>query len=268
MAEAALESLLRRDTLIVIAALVALTLLAWIAVLTGAGTGMNPFAMTDLAAPWRAFPTGASGSWSLAYWLISFFMWATMMVAMMLPSAVPTILLYGRVVRHAEAKGTFARAPAAIAAFTTGYLALWSLFSAFAVAAQWALERVEAMSTMMMLHSATLSGALLVAAGIYQMTPLKDACLKHCRGPAQFISAHWRTGTWGAWRMGLAHGAYCVGCCWVLMLLLFVGGVMNLIWIAALTILVALEKLASLGERLRIAIAILLAFAGAGVMLR
>jgi predicted metal-binding membrane protein len=262
----ALEDLLKRDTLIVIAALGALALLCWLAVLTGAGTGMDPFAMTDWAAPLRAFPSGVSGDWDLAYWLVSFFMWATMMVAMMLPSAAPTILLYGRVVRQAETRGQLGNAGLSIASFAAGYLVLWILFSAFAVMAQWALERSGAMSGMMVLRSATLAGAFLIAAGLYQLTPFKNACLAHCRSPAQFIAAHWRAGPWGAWRMGLAHGAYCVGCCSLLMLLLFVGGVMNLIWIAGLTILVALEKLASFGERLRVGVAALLTIAGVALI--
>src|SRR5262249_40996204 len=156
------------------------------------------------------------------------FMWAVMMVAMMLPSASPTILLYGRVVRHAESKGETVDAGRATAAFALGYLTLWIGFSVLAVAAQWSLERWSAMSNMMALRQPAIAGALLVAAGVYQLTPLKQACLAHCRTPASFISAHWRPGLKGAWRMGLAHGLYCVGCCAALMLLLFVGGIMNL----------------------------------------
>ena len=194
-------------------------------------------------------------------------MWATMMVAMILPSAAPTILLYGRVVRRAEDMGRLKGASLSISAFASGYLALWILFSALAVTAQWSLEHSGAMTAMMVLHNTTLAGALLIAAGLCQLTPFKNACLAHCRSPVQFIAAHWRPGPWGAWRMGLDHGAYCVGCCWVLMLLLFVGSVMNLIWIAALTILVALEKLASFGERLRVGVAVLLTVAGTALMI-
>ncbi len=116
---------------------------------------------------------------------------------------------------------------------------------------------------MMSLRGTILAGALLIAAGLYQLTPLKTACLRHCRGPAQFIAAHWRPGVRGAWRMGFTHGAYCLGCCAVLMLLLFVGGVMNLVWIAALTLLVAFEKLAPLGGLAAKAIALLLIAGGA-----
>ena len=116
---------------------------------------------------------------------------------------------------------------------------------------------------MMSLRATALSGAVLIAAGLYQLTPFKTACLRHCRGPAQFIAAHWRPGVRGAWRMGFSHGVYCLGCCAALMLLLFVGGVMNLVWIAGLTLLVAIEKLAPFGAAAAKTIAVLLIAAGA-----
>jgi predicted metal-binding membrane protein len=251
MLAAAIETLLRRDDLAVLAALATLTLLAWVALLLGAGTGMDPVAMSGWSMP-LALPPALSADWSAAYWLIAFLMWACMMVAMMLPSASPMLLLYARVARPANA-------PAAIAAF----LALWILFSLLATAVQWGLEHLGAMSAMMSSRVALLSGGLLIAAGLYQLTPLKAACLSHCRGPAQFLAAHWRPGVRGAWRMGLAHGLYCIGCCAVLMLLLFVGGVMNLLWIAGLTLFVAIEKLAPFGERAAKAMAALLVAGGA-----
>jgi predicted metal-binding membrane protein len=202
---------------------------------------MDPFAMSSWLVP---VPQPAPApAWSLSYWLIVFFMWAAMMVAMMLPSASPMVLLYARVARHADDL----RARAAIPAFASGYLAIWILFSLLAVIVQWGLERLGAMSAMMSVSAGVLSGGLLIAAGLYQLTPLKAACLTHCRAPASFLAAHWRKGMGGAWRMGFVHGLYCVGCCAVLMALLFVGGVMNLIWIAGLTLLVAIEKLAPFG---------------------
>jgi predicted metal-binding membrane protein len=240
------ETLLKRDNAIVAGALASLVALAWLAVLLGAGTGMDPFAMSGWLMP-AGGPAASSGSWSPAYWLIAFFMWAVMMVAMMLPSASPMVLLFGRVARQAERQGRLRHAAASIAAFAGGYLTLWGLFSVLAVAAQWALERSGAISGMMASRHALLSGVLLIAAGLYQLTPLKRACLDHCRAPASFLAAHWRPGASGAWRMGLDHGAYCVGCCAALMLLLFVGGIMNLVWIAGLTLIVALEKLAPFG---------------------
>ncbi len=255
---------LREDKLVA-AALAALVLLAWLATLAGAGTGMDPLAMSGLLMPF-ALPAAWNSDWMAAYWLIAFFMWAVMMVAMMLPSASPMILLYARVVRQAERKGSAPHASASIAAFALGYVALWSLFSLFAVAAQFGLERAGTLSAMMSSRSALFSGALLIAAGLYQLTPLKSACLNHCRGPAAFIASHWRPGVLGAFRMGLAHGAYCVGCCAALMLLLFAGGIMNLVWIAGLALLVACEKLAPFGAAAAKAIAVVLIGAGAALI--
>lgn len=238
------EGVFRRDRVAVRAALIALVLLAWLAVLAGAGTGMDPVAMSGW---WLPSAPATDSAWTPAYGLIAFFMWVTMMVAMMLPSASPLVLLYAQVVRQAEGQGRAKSAPASIAAFASGYLCLWILFSVLAVALQWMLERAGALSVLMSSRSFLLSGGLLIAAGLYQLTPPKAACLKHCRSPAAFIAAHWRPGVLGGWRMGLKHGLYCLGCCGVLMLLLFVGGVMNLVWIAGLTLLVALEKLAPFG---------------------
>jgi len=266
MATLALEALLRRETAIVVAALAVLTLLAWLAVLVGAGTGMDPFAMSGWFFPYGD-PAAQSGTWTPSYWLISFFMWAVMMVAMMLPSASPMVLLYARVMRRSERKGEIADASLRIAAFAGGYLSLWILFSLFAVAAQFALEQLGAMSAMMVLRSPAAAGGLLIAAGVYQLTSLKDACLAHCRAPASFLAAHWHPGITGAWRMGVAHGAYCVGCCLALMLLLFVGGVMNLIWIAGLTLFVLAEKFLPQGRRLSVPIGVLLMAAGAGLVI-
>jgi predicted metal-binding membrane protein len=171
-------------------------------------------------------------------------MWWVMMIAMMVPSAAPMVLLYARVqrynLRHSETTG----AAVPTAAFLVGYLLAWLLFSLLATALQWGLEQAALVHGMLMWStSATLSGILLVAAGLYQFSPLKGTCLSHCRSPAAFLSRHWRRGRSGALRMGLEHGCFCVGCCWFLMLLLFVGGIMNLVWIAALTLLVLLEKL-------------------------
>jgi predicted metal-binding membrane protein len=244
-----METLFRRDDAVVLAAVVALILLAWLATIAGAGTGMDPFAMSG----WSigvAQPPAPGTSWAPSYWLIVLFMWAVMMVAMMLPSASPMVLLYARVVRKAEGKDGAPRPRTAIAAFASAYLTIWILFSLLAVLLQWGLERTGVMSAMMSLSPPLLAGALLIAAGLYQFAPLKAACLTHCRGPASFLARHWRPGVTGAWRMGLAHGAYCLGCCAVLMLLLFVGGVMNLVWIAGLTLLVAVEKLAPFGAAL------------------
>ncbi|MEM7193084.1 MAG: DUF2182 domain-containing protein, partial [Pseudomonadota bacterium] len=154
-----------------------------------------------------------------------------------------------------------------IAAFAGGYITLWILFSALATVLQYALEQAGLMTLMMNSRSAILSGALLIAAGAYQLTPLKSACLEHCRNPAGYLASHWHSGPHGAWRMGLEHGAFCVGCCAVLMLLLFVGGVMNLVWIAGLTIFVAIEKLAPFGVGLARVAALVLVLVGTALVL-
>jgi len=165
-------------------------------------------------------------------WTVIFAMWTAMMVAMMLPSAAPAILLYGRVHRHSF--GAASNPPAT--AFLLGYLACWAAFSGLAATFQ-ILLKTDALA------NRGAAAALMIAAGVYQLSPLKDACLSRCRSPTEFITRHYRPGAVGALRLGLLHGAYCVGCCWLLMALLFVGGVMNLAWIAALTLMVAAEKL-------------------------
>jgi len=165
-------------------------------------------------------------------WTLIAAMWAAMMVAMMLPSASPTILLYARVHRHSNGPG----AAPPTAAFLGGYIACWLGFALIAATLQVALGGMD-------LVSRNVAAALPIATGLYQLSPLKDACLNRCRSPAQFLSRHYAPGAMGAVRLGLLHGAYCVGCCWLLMALLFVGGVMNLAWVAALALLVAAEKL-------------------------
>ncbi|QKP78824.1 DUF2182 domain-containing protein [Methyloligella sp. GL2] len=254
-----LALLFKRENAIVLLALCLLIALAWLSLLTGAGTGMDPRMMSGWWLPLSA-PASPMSGWSPAYWLIAFFMWVVMMVAMMLPSASPAVLLHAQVLRRSKPDAPGQRA--ATAAFAAGYIALWVLFSAAAVLLHFALERAGLLSGTMSSRSALLSGGLLVAAGLYQLTPLKDACLRHCRGPAHFLTQHWRPGLLGAFRMGLAHGAYCLGCCAVLMLLLFVGGVMNLVWIAGLTLFVAVEKLAPHGAAISRLTAILLIAAG------
>ncbi|MEJ2531330.1 MAG: DUF2182 domain-containing protein [Halioglobus sp.] len=170
-------------------------------------------------------------------WLM-FLMWAVMMVAMMLPGASPMILLYQRI-----AYQKMRRPQLSVALFVTGYLLVWTAFSAAATGAQWALREIGLVNDMMVSSSALLSGTLLVTAGAYQLSPWKQTCLKHCQAPFAFIMQHWRSGQKGALVMGLHHGAYCLGCCWLVMALLFVGGVMNLLWIALLALIVLMEKI-------------------------
>ena len=209
-----------------------------------------------------------SAAWPPAYWAIMLAMWWIMMIAMMVPSAAPTILLYARVHRHGQSSGAIAGAVAPTGAFAAGYLFTWFGFALAAAALHWAFERAGLISPMMMgSQNRWFSAALLFSAGLYQFSPLKEACLSHCRSPAEFISRHWSAQPFGALTMGVRHGAYCVGCCWMLMALLFVGGVMNLVWIAALAVLVLVEKLLPLGRWAgRVSGAILLVWGAATMM--
>jgi predicted metal-binding membrane protein len=167
-----------------------------------------------------------------------------MMLGMMLPSAAPVLLLYARVIR-----GSGEPAAVRVNLFAFGYLLTWTAFSLAATILQWALSRAELLSSMMETRGRLLAGVLLIVAGLWQFTAMKRACLESCRSPAGFIAQSWRRGNSGALSMGLHHGVWCLGCCWALMLLLFVGGVMNLAWIAAITVFVLLEKLAPLGAQ-------------------
>jgi predicted metal-binding membrane protein len=181
-------------------------------------------------------------AWSMANWLAVFTMWTVMMAAMMLPSAAPMILCFSALNRRrSERARTFL--------FVIAYLALWTAFSLAAAVAQWALQSIGWVSPMIESTSPALGGLLLTIAGVFQFSRVKHVCLRACRSPLGFLMSDWRGGLWGAWHMGIRHGLYCLGCCWALMALLFAGGVMNLLWIAALTGLVAIEKLAPKGER-------------------
>jgi len=247
----ALERLLRRDRAITIAGLAALFALTWLYILAGAGLGMSAWEMTTISpqamGAMQDMEMGGAagpGAWGLGGWALRIAMWQAMMIAMMAPSAAPTILLYARVHRHALAQGRVQDRITPTGAFAAGYLLVWLGFSLAATGLHWALERAGLISAMMMgSQSRWLSAAVLLAAGAYQLSPLKRMCLAHCRAPASFLARHWRPHASGALRIGALHGAYCVGCCWMLMALLFVGGVMNLIWIALLTLLVLAEKL-------------------------
>lgn len=249
---APVEAVLRRHRAVTIGAVVVLVLLAWFWTITGAGMGMEPLAsflpsrVDEHAMTGMAMGGGMATAhpWTVPRFGLTFVMWWVMMVAMMLPSAAPTILLYTK----AAAGDRRAKRPAT-EGFLLGYLLIWGGFSLFATLLQMLLEQSGLLVRMhMSLKSANVSAVLLIAAGLYQLSPLKETCLRHCRSPAHFLSRHYRKGSFGALRMGIIHGSYCVGCCWLLMALLFVGGVMNLIWIALLTLLVAAEKLLPFGR--------------------
>lgn len=183
--------------------------------------------------------------WDLVHLSLLCAMWAVMMMAMMLPSAAPLVLLYAGALRTQDAH----RASRSIYALAAGYLVVWGLFSVGATALQRILASALMLTPMMEPATPILAALLLAVAGVYQMTPLKRACLRVCRSPIAYLLQHWRTGTVGALRLGLNHGLYCLGCCWALMLLLFAGGVMNLVVIVALLLWVLAEKLLPFGER-------------------
>jgi predicted metal-binding membrane protein len=262
-----LEAVLRRDRAVVIVALAGITALAWADIIWLADDmAMGGMDMTGF----RMIPAGqelmmpASAPWQPLEFAYVFAMWAVMMIGMMTPSVAPMILIYARVGRQAVMGG---RPFAASGWFASGYLIAWFGFSLAATSAQWLLERAALLTPMMQSASAVLGGIVLIAAGIYQWTPLKEACLSYCQAPLTFIMRHggFRPDASGALALGFRHGLYCIGCCWALMLLLFVGGVMNALWIAALAGLILLEKVVPFGKLVsRVAGCI---FVGAGVWL-
>jgi predicted metal-binding membrane protein len=233
------SALLRHDRALVLAGLVAVIVLSWVWLMTGAALKMDEMDMGGgqimLMAP----------SWTVQYAAMIFLMWLIMMAAMMLPSAAPAILL---VIALTKQRGE-RHAIRASGEFAFGYVAVWGAFSLVATGLQWGLDRAGLLSENMASGSVVLAAFLLFAAGVYQLTPWKHACLQHCRSPMEFLTRHWRKGPLGPMRAGARHGAFCLGCCWMLMGLLFVGGLMNLIWIAGLALLVLIEKLFPLGPR-------------------
>lgn len=228
---APLDWMLRRDRLVAALALAAVVILAWGYVLLGAGMDMSA-AMAGAAAPMPM-------AWSPGHAAVMALMWAMMMLAMMLPSAAPMILLHATVSRRRDPERGGGRA----FLFALAYAVVWGGFALAATAAHWGLERASLLTPAMATGSALVVNLLLLAAGLYQFSPLKRTCLRHCRSPLEFLAGHWRDGDAGAFAMGVRHGAYCVGCCWAMMALLFAGGIMNLVWIAGLALLVLAEKL-------------------------
>ena len=219
--------------------------------------GIDMYGSMTGASAWMMTPV-----WDAPHVLLLFLMWTVMMVAMMLPSVSPLLLIYSGVARQTTVPGY---APAFVYLVALGYLLVWTLFSAAATMLQRALSDRLLLNPMMELATRRASATMLIVAGVYQMLPMKAACLKNCRAPVSFLTEHARPGAAGAFRLGMRHGLYCVGCCWALMLLLFAGGVMNVWVIGALAVFVAIEKIAPFGEATRwIAGAVLVA---AGVYL-
>jgi predicted metal-binding membrane protein len=225
----------RRDRAVILLAMLGVTAIAWLYLLT-IGQGMSDMAtdrMVDMVMPMTA-------PWTPTALALTFAMWWVMMVGMMTPSAAPMVLVFATLNRNKRARDqNFV--PTSI--FLLGYLAAWGAFSLAATLAQWALDGVALLSSEVAAINPLVGGTLAILAGLYQFTPLKQACLRNCRSPFAFVLNHWREGRSGALRMGLEHGGYCLGCCWLLMALLFVVGVMNLLWVAGLAVFVFAEKL-------------------------
>lgn len=249
-APSALEAVLRHDRAVIIGALGVLTALCWFDLVWLADDmwmgGMD-------MAGYRMIPAGqglmmpANAPWQPIEFGYVLLMWVVMMIGMMTPSAAPAILIYGRIGRQAATEG---RPFAATAWFASGYLLAWFVFSVAATSAQWALQRGALLTPTMAVKSGAFGGVVLILAGLYQWAPLKDACLLNCQSPFTFILSRggFRGDAAGSLRLGWRHGLYCVGCCWALMALPFVLGLMNIFWIAALAILVLLEKVIPAGR--------------------
>ncbi len=266
--DAALEAVFRRDRWVVIAALTTVIAMSWGYLLVGAGMSSAALEMTRMSQ--HGISEGTAGvpmmtpaSWTPGYAVLMFFMWWIMMLAMMLPSAAPMALLFAAVNRKQCETG---HPYVATSLFGLGYLAAWAGFSLVAMMLQWAFERTDLLSPTLVGANVILGGVLLLGAGVYQLTPIKRACLGHCRSPHAFLGTNWRRGVRGALRMGLEHGAYCVGCCWFLMGLLFFGGVMNLYWILGLSLFVFFEKTVPAGHWLGYATGVALSVWGVATL--
>jgi predicted metal-binding membrane protein len=248
-----MERILKRDRILVIMALAALSLLAWVYLaILAKDMAAGDMRLMGMPVVGETMASGAMGAmtasvmpWTLTTFVLMAVMWWVMMVGMMVPSAAPMILLFATLTRK-QVKDT--NPGLGIALFTSAYLLIWAAFSLGATLAQWALTQAALLSPMMVGTSRWLMIGLLLACGIYQLTPLKQACLGKCRSPLSFLMVKWRPGRLGALEMGLSHGAYCLGCCWLLMALLFIGGVMNLFWVALIAIVVLAEKVLPRGD--------------------
>lgn len=225
----------RRDRIVVLSGVVLLLALSWAYTLWIAGEVYGHGALSPHAGPW--------GPTELLFVLV---MWLVMMTAMMVPSVSPTIVMFSEFSRK---QGSGDPPISWTWVFVAGYLIAWTLFSVVATGAQWGLKAGALLTPVMEVKSNFIGGAILIVAGIYQFTPLKNACLRHCRSPLSFFMSGWRQGPLGALNMGIRHGVFCVGCCWALMAVMFVGGVMNPLWLIVLALFVLVEKIAPRGVR-------------------
>lgn len=241
-AVAAAESALRRDRALVLAGIAGVAALAWAYLVHVAGDMGGMASVGDMAGEMAMPPARAWGPADLA---LTGLMWTVMMIAMMVPTAAPLILLFASANRrHRESGRPFA--PTGV--FVLGYVVVWSGFAVLATGAQWGLHVTGVLSSRMGGALPVVGGAILVTAGVFQWTPLKQACLRHCRTPFGFLMTEWRDGTRGALHMGVRHGGLCLGCCWALMSLMFVGGVMSFLWMAGIAIYVLAEKVVPAGH--------------------
>jgi len=239
MAGSTVDRIVGRERSIALASLLGVAALAWYYLWREAAM------MSSMSMESAMTATAASQVWTVEWIWVTFFMWTIMMVGMMLPSAAPAMLLYGAMERKNRERGTVLPS---IWIFAAGYLAVWTGFSLAATLIQAALQSNGLVTGMMVSNSAWLTAGLLLAAGVYQWLPAKDACLEKCRDPLQFFLFRWQPGAAGAFRMGAEHGAFCTGCCWALMLLLFTAGVMNLLWVALIAGFVLVEKVLPAGR--------------------
>jgi predicted metal-binding membrane protein len=271
MLDGALQKALDRDRAVLVSAIVAITVLSWlylwwIAAGMSASMSMDGMSMEgmDMAGMGDVARPGLE-PWSIADFGFTFAMWSVMMVGMMAPAVAPMILLYDRVARQAAGRG---QPFASTSWFAAGYFAIWTAFALLATSAQWLLEQAALLTPMMASSSALFGGLVLVAAGLYQWTPLKRTCLAHCQTPLGFIQRHggFRAAPGASLGLGAHHGFYCVGCCWALMLLLFVGGIMNFLWIAGISLFVLLEKVVARGPWLSRVAGVAAVVAGAGLL--
>jgi predicted metal-binding membrane protein len=265
MSERPLEALLRRDRVVVGTALAVLVVAAWLYLLHLA-SAMSDMAMPDMPTmPGMAVAMPAMHAWSWVEVGVLVVMWGVMMIAMMVPAAAPMILMFATIHRRRTAEG---RPAVPTAVFILGYLVVWAIYSVIAALAQAGLHAAALLSPAMTATNPLLAGGLLAAAGVFQWTPLKRACLAACRSPLSFLMTGWSEGRAGAFVMGLRHGLYCLGCCWVLMALLFVAGVMNLVWVAAIAVAVLVEKVVPRGDLVGRLAGVILVAAGVLVVAR
>jgi len=231
-----IEAVLKKDRTILIISITVIIALSW---------GYMFYLAGSMSSPEMVMVNPAPRIWNSTDLIFIFVMWAVMMIAMMLPSATPMLLMFSKVNR----KDKQLRQPIFLTAiFLLGYLTVWTGFSLLATLFQWYLHNVSLLSSMMVSNNPVFGGVLLVSTGIFQFTSLKKACLNHCRSPLGFLLNEWKDGKSGAFYMGFKHGIFCVGCCWLLMSLLFVTGVMNLLWVAIIAVYVLIEKIIPSGR--------------------